>query len=70
MDYGGWIESGACGLTTCDYMPRPDVPGWHIGKDTHGCPVWVEPSSVTSSERCGAATVPDAGPPPADASPG
>ena len=57
MAYGGFSIGGVCG-ETCDYMPRPDVPGWHLGKDAYGCPIWIEPTNFQSSDRCGA---PDAG---------
>jgi len=63
MAYGGFSISGACGKT-CDYMPSPDTPGWHIGKDAYGCPVWIEPPPDQIFNRCGqrdAGPVPDTG---------
>jgi hypothetical protein len=60
MDYGGWEEYGQCGAKACDGMPRPDIPGWHLGKDDHGCAYWIEPPR-TSAEVCGAAMPRDSG---------
>ena len=71
MYYGGTRSNGVCG-GACDFMPRADVPGWHLGKDANGCAIWVEPANVASSDRCGAADagtiiIEDGSAPPRDA---
>lgn len=69
MDYGGSRKNGAC-ARVCDGMPTPDDPGWKLGTDSEGCPVWTNPNdhfrggtSNPDSSYCG-------GPPKRDASAG
>lgn len=57
MDYGG---SGPNCATTCDGMPNPGNPGWHIAFSREGCAQWVEPHDGTRTDCCGCG-LPDAG---------
>jgi hypothetical protein len=51
MHYGGWMSSaGSCGMT-CDGMPLPGDPAWHLVTDSHGCMVWS--SGGSTGPLCG-----------------
>ena len=57
MDYGGSAPN--C-RTTCDGMPNPEDPGWHIALSLEGCTQWVEPRDGTRAGCCGC-VLPEAG---------
>ncbi|MDP9152567.1 MAG: hypothetical protein M3O36_21800, partial [Myxococcota bacterium] len=52
MQYGGWSDTGSCGMT-CDGMPEPGDPAWHQVADSHGCAVWS--SQGSTGPLCGQA---------------
>lgn len=51
MSYGGFSRRrDGCGAT-CDGMPVPSE-DWKRGYDSHGCPIWIEPTEWTDCCGC------------------
>lgn len=68
MNYGGAGLEGQCSGRSCDGMPVPSDPGWHLATDAQGCRRWTNPNDrynggeySASTQYCGAPIRRDAG---------